>query len=296
MKKIILILGVIILGMNLIMASDKAATQEPSSEEPKTAPIVNSPEGESVTEISTTEETEEWEIIWPEYQEWSVARIQGKLKMNGLPVSPTLKIYMKRDSLIDISLRAPFVGEAGRLILMPDSVTLINRMNKTYAGGSFRKDISAALPIGLLDVQDLLLGRFFLPGFNVMEADLDELVDIYYGDNGLFNIIPKGAAEIQGVRYGFTTDGYFKPLMLMILPDVSQQRGEESEEGVEVDVVYSWLKNGYDMGVTYTDGKRTFEATLELKDPEWDGEGPKEPDLKKFKQLTMGDFVRNALR
>lgn len=280
----------------------------------------NANDGKDSLTTENADATEgEWEVEWPDYQPWTVVRIQGKLKMKGMPVSPTLKIFMQRDSLVDISMRAPFVGEAGRLTVTPDSVIVVNKMNKTYAQESIPE---SPIPLGINDVQDLLLGRFFLPGHDVMNENLDELVDIYYEDEGLFNVVPKDKARIEGVKYGFLTDGYFKPLMLMILPQVkkigrqinnhtetadSTADGTNSQEDLaddvtideetpEVDFVYERKGNGYDIIFVYKDMMKTFDAILELKEPEWRGDAPKAPDLSKFRRLGMEDFFRSVFK
>lgn len=244
---------------------------------------------ESSINIESANSEEDIEIIWPDYTPWTVVTLQGKLKMKGLPLSPTLKIFMQRDSLIDLSIRAPFIGEVGRLTVTPSYALMINKMNKSYVeikGRDGTPSLFGNLGLGIGDVQDLLLGRFFLPGFDVMAADLDTLVDVYVEHSGVFNIVPKGEAEIDGVKYGFITDGFFKPLMLMVL------YGENGE----VDVTYNDQLKGYDMQVVYSDAARRFEANLEFQNPEWRGEMPKPMDLKKYTQLTLDEFIRTALK
>lgn len=236
---------------------------------------------EEAPEIEENEE--EIEIEYPEYDVWEKVSLQGKLKMQGLPLSPSVKIFMEKDSLIDLSLRAPFVGEAGRMIVTPDSVTVVNKMNKTYVKEGIAEFLQY-YPGGLGDLQNLFLARFFLPGFDVNTAELDELIDIYYEDNQ-FNVVPKGAAEIEGVKYGFVVDESFRPLMLVVLPET---RGD-----IEIDAFYKYKLQGYDMQIVYQEGEQSRDLVLELKEPEWGGEAPKGIDTgKKYRKLGFGEFLR----
>ena len=229
---------------------------------------------------------------------WNIVSINGKLKMQGLPLSPSIKIFMKKDSLIDISVRAPLVGEAGRMVLTPDSVTLVNKLNKNYVNEGIA-DFLKYYPGNFSDVQDLLLARFFLPGIDLETENVEDFVDIYY-QNEQFNIIPKGKAEISGITYGFVVDEYFNPKTLVILP--------ESRPDIEIDAFYTYPASliantsptlphpywPYNIQLIYQEGKKALELNIELKQPEWNGGAPAPLELsKKFKKVSLSDFLRS---
>ena len=132
--------------------------------------------------------------------DWETVNIQGKLKMKGLPLSPGLKIFMTKDSLIDISVRAPFVGEAVRIEITSDSVTAVNKMNKTYIKESIG-EYTRFYPGALSNIQDLLLGQFFIPGVDMDEVALEEVVEVF-DEGGQHNVVPKPVAELEGLKYG----------------------------------------------------------------------------------------------
>lgn len=222
------------------------------------------------------------EVFLPDYLPWERVTLQGKLKMQGLPLSPSVKIFMLRDSLISISIRAPFVGEAARIEINQDSITAVNKMNKTFVSERVSEFLKY-YPGGISNVQDLLLDRFFLPGQNLEEAEIEDLIDIYFEDDQ-YNVIPKGEAEIEGIKYGFVVDEAFNPLMIIILP--------ESRPGLEISAVYNRKLQGYDLQFIYQEDNKKMEFTLEMKEPDWDGETPKPLNLdKKYKKLTLGEFV-----
>lgn len=244
------------------------------------------------------------DIYYPEYEDWEKVTIQGKLKMKGLPLSPGVKIFMEKDSSVYISLTAPFLGEVGRLEAVGDSLTVLNKMNQTYVGYKLPPEASlymdkmghvlgenqsqevSTLVISML--QDLLLGRFFLPGHDVTEEDLDELVEIVVED-GRINVVPTAKAEIPGIDYGFIVDENFRPQMVVVL---SHQPAD-----MEVDAVYTYYGSGnYDLMLAYVSGGFNMEATFEMKKPEWKGESPKRIDIRKYKKLSPEEFIRQIGR
>ena len=215
---------------------------------------------------------------------WKRASIDGKLRMEGLPLSPSLKIFMEKDSLIDISIRAPFIGEAVRITLTPRTVIAVNKMKKTYMEEGIA-DFLKYYPGGLEDVQNLLLARVFLPGIDLSTENILDYVDINNADNQI-NLIPKGRAMIEGVKYGFVVDEEFDPLMLIVLPD--------QKPDTEIAAVYEYNKNGYDLRLFYQEGNQSMEAMLELKEPNYEEGQPKALEIgNKYKRLSIGEFMRN---
>ena len=238
---------------------------------------------EEIPEQTVEEEAEEITITLPDYIPWDKIKMDGKLKMQGLPLSPSLKIFMQKDSIIDISIRAPFVGEAGRMVVTPDSVVLINKMNKTFVNEKIT-DFLKYYPGGISDMQDLLLARVFIPGYNLYDTDIEDLVDIFY-EESQFNVVPKESAKIPGITYGYAVDETFQPLWLLILP--------ESRPDLEIDAQYIYNLQGYNLILDYIEGDKKRELTLELKNPESTREEPKSIEInKKFRQLSFNDFLR----
>lgn len=276
-----------ILSIVAILISLMVFGQEPSDSIPAIDFSGNHFEPNDTTFCDSIPDHRTWvniEIDYPEYDNWEKVTLQGKLKMKGLPLSPSLKIFMQKDSLIDVSVRAPFVGEALRIEMSPDTITAVNKMNKTY----FKEGINNFLsyyPGDLSDVQDLLLARFFLPGIDISESDLEQVIDIYFEENQ-YNVIPKGEAEIEGIRYGFVVDNEFHPLMLIVLSDIRPD--------IELAATYEYKALGYDIMISYRDSDKLIEPVLELKKPEWKGEVSKGIDLeKKYRRLDITDFINS---
>lgn len=217
--------------------------------------------------------------------DWETVNISGKLKMKGLPVTPGVRIFMKRDSVVLISLRAPLLGEVGRAEIADSTILMVNKMNKTYV----EEPLSKALdyyPGGISDVQDLILGNMVIPGFGNLSPDTEEMVEIYHEDDDTFTVVASEEAALPGFNYGYVLDSALNTGALMVLP--------LSRPDVSVTLTYEYFENGYDLAFYYQSEKRNHTATLELDLPEWGGSGFDRIRLNsKFTRLTFDKFMKS---
>jgi hypothetical protein len=94
---------------------------------------------------------------------WFSAKIQGSAtsKDQKLPVNANLRI--KTDSIIWVSVSALFGIEAFRMLVTPDSVKILNRLNKTYFVGDIQYLADKYnFPLSFYDLQDVLLAKMTL--------------------------------------------------------------------------------------------------------------------------------------
>lgn len=220
---------------------------------------------------------------------WTTAEISGKLKLPKLPISPTLKIYMKKGSDIILSARAPFLGEVVRVELCGDSLVAVNKMKKVYARAS-TESLQEIDPTLCEEVQSLLLGRVAIPGHGeinhdncslaIMEMAGEELLlspasdagedmaDLAAGMRLIYRIAPEGALN----QVVLVKDGD-KALCLL---DIE----EDKKGGRDIDVVVNTAK--------------PFEMTLELDAPKWGAAfpGPAKIDSR-YREIPLKDFIRS---
>lgn len=217
--------------------------------------------------------------------DWDKVSISGKFKMAGLPLSPSVKVYMQRDSSIFISLRAPLMGEVGRAEVIDSTLLIVNKMNKTYVEEPIEKAL-AYYPGGISDLQNLLLGRAVMPGYGPLSPDIAEIAELYGEEDGSTTLIATEEARLEGFNYGysFTPDCLLQALMVLPLdhPDVA------------VTLSYEYYEKGYDMEFVYQSEKRNYRATLELNEPDTDG-NPMNPIKigNNFKKLDLADFWKS---
>lgn len=227
-------------------------------------------------------------LQWPQYENWDKATIQGKLKMQGLPLSPSLKIFMQKDSLIDVSVRAPLVGEAARILLTRDSVLLVNNLKKVFTREALPSYSRLTGGFGISDIQNLLLARLFVVGYDWNYIEAPNYLDVFDNAGTGFILAPKDWVKLPEINYGFTTDTLFRPLMMMALP--------ANNPDVELDALFNYHGADYDITLDFKDPGRlgNIQATLELKKPSFAGEAPKDKDLgKKYRQVSLNEFLRS---
>ncbi len=224
-------------------------------------------------------------IISP-WNDWEQVTINGKLKMAGLPVTPSVKIFMQRDSSIYISLRAPFVGEVGRAEITDSTALVVNKMNKVYVEESLEK-VFSFYPGGLSDLQNLFLGRVALPGLGQLSHEIEDSVEIYSENDTTYSLVVTEENSIPGVNYGYVFDSEFWPVALLVLP--------EATPDVSVTLAYEYFEKGYDMQFLYRSEKKNIQATLEFDDPEWKGKPFDRIKLNsKYKRVDLKDFLKSS--
>lgn len=219
---------------------------------------------------------------WPQ---WQVATISGKLRMEGLPLSPSVKIYMLRDSCVRISLRAPLMGEVGRAEIEGDSILVVNKMKKTYVKESL-DSLLQRYPVTISDVQDILLGRISLPGLGELSPERAQFVEIYEEAEGRCSLVPAPDFQPDDFSYGYLIDNLARVETLMVVP--------LSKPEVYVTLSYAYGIKGYDLTVVYESPDKTKGGTLELNYPQWDNT-PIEPIKLNGRYIKMNpeDFLKS---
>lgn len=215
---------------------------------------------------------------------WKKVSLNGKLKMKGLPVSPSLKVFMEYDKSLMISVRAPLMGEVGRMEIRNDSILGVNKMKKIYFHESLRS-IRDFYPGTLSELQELLLGRPVIPGEGTIKEGSRDRVDMYRTVENEYYLIPD-SRRFEGYNYGYMLDSNPRLSALLILnafiPDMS------------FSLEYSYEKKDYRIKVTYTDEKGVLTAELNLDYPVY-GSGDMEP-IKlngKYQRVSFYNFLKS---
>lgn len=241
--------------------------------------------GKAQTPASAEEKSLAIDSVAARWQDWESVTISGKFKMHGLPLSPSVKIFMQRDSLILISLRAPFVGEVGRAEIADSTILVVNKMKKTYVEEPIDKAL-AYYPGGVSDLQNLILGRIVIPGFGCLARELSELVEIYPENNGTYTLVATKEAALPGFNYGYMLTHDWRNGALMVLP--------VARPDIAVVISYEYFEKGYDMTFVYQSEKKNYSATLELQSPEFDTKGFERIRLsQKFTKVDFDKFLKS---
>ena len=219
------------------------------------------------------------------YKDWRSVELNGKLQMSRLPVSPSLKIYMERGSKIFISIRAPFMGEVGRLQIDGPSVTAVNKLKKVYVQEDLSALLGVSIPMKVEDVQDVLLARVFLTGSGTLSAADMNLCSVY-DESDCMLLVPDQQPAGGSVRYGYTLD-FDGNILDTYVTTVSENYAallEYSSKGkkTEIDVSIQ-LKN------------KTYEALLQLDEPKWNPSKHMEPvEINtSWRRVSLSGFLKS---
>lgn len=210
-------------------------------------------------EMGRKERKEALKKITATYRTWDKVQIDGKVQTDMLPVSASVRIYMENDRLVDVSVRAPFVGEAARVRITTDSVLAINKIKRTYCSESI-EDLMNILPVGLPDLQDILLARVFVAGKGELSSrNADDCVMLAFpGEEGMAILPP--ALESPAVTYGFacSADGLLTSFVAM-----------EQERNLAFDADFSYGYNETAIDAELQRGERSVGARLTYSSPDF---------------------------
>ena len=94
---------------------------------------------------------------------WFTAKLNGKIKTNGADTPVTANLRIRKDSVIWLSVSALLGVEVARIQITPDSLKLMNRINKTYWIGDF-EDVESVygIPANYEQLEGVLVGQISL--------------------------------------------------------------------------------------------------------------------------------------
>ena len=219
------------------------------------------------------------------YTEWQSASFTGKLRtsMLKLPVSPTVKIYMEKGELIQLSVSAPFIGEVGRAEITPSEVLVVNKYKKTYV----RESAEAAMSRdrGLLDeVQSLLLGRIVILGKGELSMGLLKDVLFERENNGEWIVVTDSEGEEWGLQYGYVVNANGRT---QVLYGMMQGRTETAT------LTYDYSGGGMTLGLDLQLPKKRIEGQLDFSSVKWGGNRMSSINLDRYQKVTFSEFVTN---
>lgn len=193
--------------------------------------------------------------------DWDQLSMEGKLSFDGLPLRPTVKIYMKRNESIIMSARASIFGEVARIELNRDSLTIINKHSKTYNSQPIATYLSS-FPNAIADIQDILLGELAIPGHGRLTPELAAASSwIYIPQQGATMLYPGADLQIQGADFGFLldpSDWHLESFALAL---------QNAKAYIETSYEYGEL--GWTLLFDISLGEKPYHGSLELSYPDY---------------------------
>lgn len=217
------------------------------------------------------------------YTPWQRVSLKGKVRIEGVPVALTLKVYMERSRSIIMSLSAPLLGEVGRLEATPDSLLMVNKRGKKYA----RENLATRLAdfgASLSDVQDLLLGRVFVIGSGTLCAGNIPLVEAIAGQQtGTQLVMPR--RQDERAAYGFT---------LMEDGRILRAVAFTPDERYLAEAEYAYSERDTAIELDLKLGKKIYPVSFTLGTPEFQP-SPLQPAVisRKWQRVTLSQLIKS---
>lgn len=236
---------------------------------------------EIYTEGSATSANPVIDDIIRSYMPWTSAEFNGKLKYDKLLISATVKIYMVRDSFLQISARAPLLGEIGRLTLTPEELIIVNKMKRTYCKESAR-NLMEIYPSALSDIQSILLARVTRLGDGELDGHNRGSFSIEEDKEGGWLVIPSPSGGLADLRYGYVVGANSRTKALM---------ATLSGQGT-LQVRYTYPGRGVNMKIDFErSNKKKFAADLEFSSVKWGGSAMSPIKLDNYNRVSIKEFI-----
>lgn len=192
--------------------------------------------------------------------DWTDLSMQGKLSFDGLPMSVSVKLYMKRGESIILSARAPIFGEVARVEVCQDSIVFINKHSRTYNVQSLT-GLNVDAKAYLCDLQDILLGQVAFPGNGRLTPELASQSQWIALPTEESLIYPSDDLQVEGTEYGFVMDSIcwqLKSFVLML-----------KQSGVVVETKYLYGDKGWTLGIEISLPKKKMCGEAQLSYPDY---------------------------
>ncbi len=228
--------------------------------------------------------------ILPAYTDWQTAEISGKLRMNKLPISPTIKIYMKKGEEISISVRASLLGEVGRIEIAGDSVIAVNKMKRVYCAESI-SGIKYDYPDLIADIQSLLLARAVVlraGELSPLNADFLDFTPLSAISPSWLLSYPKGRTEDDELGYEYRINAQGQTERLLV--DLST-----GDHDFSLALDYTYPSSGFDMNISFSsDGSKKFNALVDFDNVKWEAKAPAPLNLgSRYTRLGIKQFIKS---
>lgn len=194
--------------------------------------------------------------------DWTTVQLTGKIKLEGIPMSMSTKIFMRKNSELIMSVAAPFMGEVCRIELDTDSLLLVNKMKNCYYKGKIPSEIFDKL-CSINNIQNFLLGRPFLLDYGELTADMAELVETYIVED-YYMLTPIEQSDKGWFGFLFLNSG-----------ELCQIVGSSHDEQTYVEVDYERDDKGFNMFINMNKNESRLKIDLLFNSPQWEAESLK---------------------
>lgn len=222
--------------------------------------------------------------ILSSYTDWKSVELNGKLYMDALPVNPSVRIYMEKDSVMMISVRVPLKGEIGRIEIKGDELLGINRWNNVYCRETLSGLFGKSLPAKLSNLQDIFLARIFLLNEgSISRSNIDEMV-FETDSNDYCVVLPKEQPYPDIMQYGFITNN---------VGELSDIYAATVGNAVSVLISYAYSKKNTEINFDVQTIKKSYALRFKFDEPKWEASAMQSAVItSKMRQVGIKEFLQ----
>lgn len=218
------------------------------------------------------------------YNDWQEVELNGKLHLDNLFISPSIKVYMKHNTQIMISARVPFKGEVARVEIDTTGILIVNRLKKIYCREQ-AGDILRSVPASLSDIQTTLLGRIWILGSGQITSASAKNMNFSQEEDCIV-CVPTTQPFNGNAQYGFTL-GYDTMLQALY--------ATTTYADLSILLEYDFKQNKkYDISAQWSDSKHTYSGVkISFDAPNWECT-PMDPwlDNAKYKRVGISEIIK----
>lgn len=207
------------------------------------------------------------------YGDWSRVRVPVTLSLRqpkNISIGGTA--IMERGKSVFISLKY-FGMEIGNLYITDDSIMVVDKIHKSYASENVSRFLSG-FDVNVSNLQDLLLGRVFVPGKKSVELSMFSSAGFEVDNQNSWLLLPTSPAT--GIEYGYkfspvdilaaliVKSGDHQPVTCGYEPPVSTSFGPMSPQ---LTINYSTAKTALDVSFEWNLSKAKWNNDVELRTP-----------------------------
>lgn len=264
-----------VLAVVLLLSAVSCGSQKKNVESGSRVPV------RSVSLLTAADMSVELRKVVDSYGAWNRVRVPVTVALaspKNISISGTA--IMERDKSVMISLKY-FGFEIGSLYVEGDSITIVDKVHKSYVSENVRRFLSG-FDLSVSNVQDLLFGRLFIVGRNNADFSSLKRCDMEIIDSDGWLLIPE--APSKTATYGFR----FSPAD--VLSALICQTGENPPVTCTYLSAVATTAGTMSSAVTldYKKGKSAIEASLE-----WNFKKARWNDDVELRRLSIGkDYKR----
>ena len=221
------------------------------------------------------------------YSNWGKVALSGKLKCSMLPLAATVKVYMEKDKMLLMSVSAPFVGEAGRVEIVGDTLLIVNKMKRKYATVAL-SEVQQVYPGALSDIQNLFLGRATLFGHGTLGRANASDVNIIDDGSPVWAIIPDEKIAYPDAIYAYAYDRLIERLSQLVV--------YVGADDNLIDINYTWSGSQLSelsLSATIRFNNREYDGTLSFGAPEWGGKSMPRIEIDgRYQQVAFREVLK----